>query len=196
MCRALGIPARVLFVLPTHFITEIWVPAYGWVRGESTLGIFPHAKEDSTVLWIANIDDENDAGDHHGVITLGGIEDENADASWFPEYDDIFQPDNKIENFATIQGDVQSENLLFKKGSELWHLFCGLKNSDLSKETLAIYSGYHRLYLESLVANDIPSALECADQAIAEAKRLLGLPNFRQSKKSKDKNGREKNEED
>lgn len=184
LCRSLGIPARILFVLPTHFITEIWIPDYGWVRGESTLGIFPAAKENSTVLWIANIDDEYNGGDHGGVITIGGIEDKNADASWFPVYDHIYQPGNKIENFATIEGDIHSNSMLFEKGSELWRIFCGLKNSSLTEEKLAIYSGYHKLYLESLVANDIPIALECADQAILEAKRLLDLPNLSKTRKT------------
>ncbi|MFB0566088.1 MAG: transglutaminase family protein [Candidatus Aminicenantaceae bacterium] len=175
LCRALGIPARVLHVLASHFIAQVWLPNYGWVRGESTDGFFPEKKHRWTVAWIADLDDENYAGQNReGVIAYLGLEG-NVNAQWSMEYEEIAQPDRWIEVFASIEGNTSLNNTLFEKGAELWRLFCRLKNSGLGDVQLATFYGYQQLYFDSLVSKDIQSAVNFADLAIMEAKSLLNL---------------------
>lgn len=173
LCRSVGIPARVLFVLPTHYIMEAYIPGYGWVRGESTQAHFPYAKNNSTVQWIADIDDENFAGHRGGVIAYWGVETGNA--QWGIEYEYIYVPGNAhtIENFVQVEGNTDLNQALFEKGAELWRLFCQLKNSVLTQEQLSTFSVYQQSYYEALVNSDIQSALQFADLAISEAQNLL-----------------------
>ena len=108
LCRALGIPSRVLFVFPTHFIVEIYLPGYGWVTGESTQGVFPLPKNSYTIQWIADIDDENYAGPRGGVIAYWGLE-KNVNAYWNIEYDLI----EWNEDFAMLEGNISLNQILF-----------------------------------------------------------------------------------
>jgi hypothetical protein len=173
LCRALGIPARVLHVLPTHFITQIWIPDYGWVRGESTKGIFPDPMHIWTVAWIVDIDDENHAGRYSdGVVAYLGLDDE-VNAKWNVEFEEIGRPDRWIEDFVFIDSEKSTNEGLFEKGAELWRYFCKLMNLGLSDEQLAIFTGYHKLYFDDLVARDTQSAIQHANFAISEAKRIL-----------------------
>jgi hypothetical protein len=172
LSRVLGIPARVLFVFPTHFIAQFWLPGYGWIRGESTQGIFPNAVQDWTVQWIANIEDENDAGHKGGVIAFWGI-DEEVNAVWDVEYDHIYESGRQNNNYAVIDGTSSEIEYLFMKGTELWRLFGQLVNSNISPEHRSIFKGYHELYFESLLVNDIQEAIHQAENAVEEAWRLL-----------------------
>ena len=172
LCRALGIPARVLFGDPTHYIVEIWIPNYGWVRGESTQGIFPYPKHLYTVCWIANIDDENYGGERGGVIAYWGFE----DIDWSDAYWDFSYPEAKgDEEFATVKGRKDSVDALFEKGKEVWRLFCQLKNAGLIEDDSNLFSQYQKLYFEALLDNDIQGAIQYADEAISEEKRLLNI---------------------
>gem|GEM_PF-2003789 len=165
LCRALGIPARVLFGDTTHYIVEIWIPNYGWVRGESTQGIFPYPKHLYTVCWIANIDDENYGGERGGVIAYWGFE----DIDWSDAYWDFSYPEAKgDEEFATVKGRKDSVDALFEKGKEVWRLFCQLKNAGLIEDDSNLFSQYQKLYFEALLDNDIQGALQYADEAISE----------------------------
>ena len=64
--RALGIPARPLLVMPTwaqfwydmHWIIEIYVPQYGWVELETTLGEFPCYPHENIVVLACHPEDE------------------------------------------------------------------------------------------------------------------------------------------
>lgn len=173
LCRALGIPARVLHVLPSHFIIEVWIPNYGWVRGESTQGYFPESRHIWTPAWIVDIDDENFAGEHNsGVVTYIGFEG-NVNAKWDVEYEEIANEKRWIEAFAEIESTTAIREFLFEKGAELWRLFCRLTCSGLSDNKLSLFSDYQKLYFESLVAGDIQNALSWADLAISEGKNVL-----------------------
>jgi hypothetical protein len=173
LCRALGIPARVLHVLPSHFIIEAWIPNYGWVRGESTQGYFPESRHIWTPAWIVDIDDENFAGEHYsGIVTYIGLEG-NVNAKWDVEYEEIANEVRWIELFAEFESTTAQREILFEKGAVLWRIFCHLTSSGLSDHKLSLFSGYQKFYFESLVAGDIQNALSWADLAISEGKNIL-----------------------
>lgn len=174
LCRALGIPARVLHVLASHFIIETWIPNYGWVRGESTKGIFPETRHVWTPAWIVDIDDENYAGEYtNGVVTYIGFEG-NVNARWDVEYEEIADEERWNELFAEIESTTALREILFEKGAVLWRLFCRLTCSELSDHQLFQFFSYQKLYFESLVAGDIQNALSWADLAISEGGNILG----------------------
>lgn len=174
LCRALGIPARVLHVLASHFIIEIWIPNYGWVRGEPTKGIFPETRHIWTPAWIVDIDDENYAGEYtNGVVTYIGFEG-NVNARWYVEYEEIAIEERWNEFFAEIESTTALTETLFQKGAVLWRLFCRLTCSELSDHQLFQFFSYQKLYFESLVAGDIQNALSWADLAISEGENILG----------------------
>lgn len=170
LCRSLGIPARILGVFSSHFIAEIYLPYYGWVRAETTAGIFPYPKNQNTVLWISDINDENFS--IGGISIPGGLE-EDPNAEINVEEDLL----DRIENFALVEGTHFLNKTLFDKGKELWRLFCQLKNVDMSSEQLMIFSEYQKFYFEALINNEILNALNYAELAILEAKQLLNLSN-------------------
>lgn len=173
LCRVLGIPARVLHVLPSHFIIEAWIPNYGWVRGESTQGYFPESRHIWTPAWIVDIDDENFAGEYSsGVVTYIGLEG-NVNAKWDVEYEEIANEKRWIELFAEIESTTALREILFEKGAVLWRIFCQLTCSGLSGHQLSIFHDYQKLYFESLVAGDMQNALSWADLAISEGKNIL-----------------------
>ncbi|MDY6984866.1 MAG: transglutaminase-like domain-containing protein, partial [Candidatus Thermoplasmatota archaeon] len=63
LSRANGIPCRVLAVsssnqLQTHYVVEFYVPDYGWVWMESTMGIMPYQPTDAVLLRIVYPEDE------------------------------------------------------------------------------------------------------------------------------------------
>lgn len=173
LARSLGIPARILAVLSSHFICEFWIPDYGWVRGESTQGIFPDPKHIWTVDWIADIEDENLFGPSGGIIAYLGIEG-IGDATWTPEYDEINRPEHWIQNYATVDGDSVLNMLLFNKGADLWRLFRQIQNLELGKDQRSLFDAYHDSYFQSLIENDIQSSLIWADLAVEEGIRLVG----------------------
>jgi transglutaminase-like putative cysteine protease len=174
LARALGIPARILSVLASHFVSEFWIPDYGWVRGESTMGLFPDVKHRWTAVWIGDIEDENLFGPFSGIIAYLGIEG-NINAVWYPEYDDIALPEHWIQKFATVDGDAVTNQLLFAKGSDLWRLFCMVQNLGLDGNQTYLFYNYQGNYFHSLLENDIWNALIWADLAIAEGQHLARL---------------------
>ncbi len=183
LARALGIPARILAVLASHFIGEFWIPDYGWVRGESTQGRFPDPKHIWTVDWIGDIEDENLFGPSGGVIAHLGIEG-NSSATWYPEYDDINLPEHWIQQYATVDGDSVLNKLLFARGSDLWRLFCKVQNLKLDKNQSSLFYAYQRNYFQSLVNNNIQNALAWASLAIGEGERLVSLEESEGASKS------------
>jgi hypothetical protein len=170
LARALGIPARVILVCKTHFLVDFWIPDYGWVRADSTRAIFPVPKNYRTVIWIANIKDENYAGPIGGVVAYWGTENYSDSILFDIDYG---QSVNN-EEFAYIKGNTNLNNLLFEKAKKLWRLYCRLKNAGLNNEELATFSEYQSRYFKSLVDNDIQNALNFAELAISEAYGLLG----------------------
>ena len=48
-----------------------------------------------------------------------------------------------------------------------------LVNSNIGPEQRTIFKGYHELYFESLLVNDIHEAIHQAEKAVEEAWRLL-----------------------
>ncbi len=66
LMRANGVPARTLMVMPTwyggafdmHWIIEYYLPDYGWVRMETTLGQNPVSPEEEIVVLVCNPEDE------------------------------------------------------------------------------------------------------------------------------------------
>jgi hypothetical protein len=189
LARSLGIPARILAVLSSHFICEFWIPDYGWVRGESTQGIFPDPRHIWTVDWIANIEDENLFGPSGGVIAYLGIEGNN-DATWAPEYEEINRPEHWIQKYAIIDGDAVLNMLLFSKGSDLWRIFCQIQNSALGEGQRSLFNAYQNSYFRSLLENDIQNALIWADLAIEEGSRLVNLQQIEGAPKSSRKRER------
>jgi len=173
LARSLGIPARILAVLSSHFICEFWTPDYGWVRGESTQGIFPDPKHIWTVDWIADIEDENLFGPSHGVIAYLGIEGVS-DATWAPEYEETNRPEHWIQKYATVDGDFITNKLLFSRGTDLWRLFCQIQNLELEEDQRSLFDAYHDSYFQSLIENDIQSSLIWAGLAVEEGIRLVG----------------------
>jgi transglutaminase-like putative cysteine protease len=174
LARALGIPARILAVLSSHFISEFWIPNYGWVRGESTQGMFPNPKHIWTVDWIGDIEDENLFGPSGGIIAYLGIEG-NGNATWYPEYDEIALPEHWIQKYTAVDGDSVTNKLLFAKGADLWRLFCQVQNLELEENQNFLFYAYQGSCFQSLVKNDIQNALIWANLAIAEGKRLVSL---------------------
>ena len=71
--RALGIPARVLMVAYTHYLVEIYLPSYGWVRGESTIGQFPYDDHNNIVMFANTPTEEEIPGG--GVMAYWGTND-------------------------------------------------------------------------------------------------------------------------
>jgi transglutaminase-like putative cysteine protease len=172
LARSLGIPSRVLAVLSSHFICEFWVPDYGWVRGESTQGVFPDPKHIWTVNWITDIEDENLFGPSGGIVAYLGIEG-TSEATWTPEYDEINRPEHWDQKYATVDGDSILNKHLFSKGTDLWRLFCQIQNLELEEERRSIFDDYHDNYFQSLIENDIQTSLIWADLAIEEGNRLV-----------------------
>lgn len=66
LMRANGVPARVLLNIPTwyngwfdmHWCTDYFVPGYGWVRMEPSLGTHPYQPQDEIVTLACNPEDE------------------------------------------------------------------------------------------------------------------------------------------
>jgi transglutaminase-like putative cysteine protease len=66
LLRANGVPARVLLNMPTwsgsafdmHWCIDYFVPAYGWVRLEPSLGLQPYPPQDEIVTFACNPEDE------------------------------------------------------------------------------------------------------------------------------------------
>jgi hypothetical protein len=83
LLRSMGIPSRILIVNPLHYfvlnktdwtdgmhyIIEIYVPNYGWVRFHP--GRFPHLTKNDLILKIAYPEDEKEAG--NGFSYYGGM---------------------------------------------------------------------------------------------------------------------------
>jgi transglutaminase-like putative cysteine protease len=187
LARTLGIPARILLVLPSHFIVEFWIPDYGWVRGESTRGLFPEPRHIWTVDWVGSIEDENLFGPSLGIIAYLGIEGNGA-ASWFQENDEIALPEHFIQPYAVVDGDIVRNDLLFAGGADLWRLFCQVQNSGLEDSRSSLFRACHGEYFQSLLENDIENAIVWANLAIEEGKRLISFKKTeRPSELSKDK---------
>lgn len=85
--RANGVPARVVHVMPTwpsysiknndfwfdmHYISEYYLPNYGWVLSETVLGTTPLEHKQNIILRINYPEDENLAGNRLGYY--GGCE--------------------------------------------------------------------------------------------------------------------------
>ncbi len=79
LLRVLGVPARVLMVAFTHYIIEFYLPEYGWVRAESTVGYLPCGVEDHTVMLVCTLEEENNSG-YSGVMCYWGTSNTNV---WF-----------------------------------------------------------------------------------------------------------------
>jgi len=78
LLRANGIPARVLALYPTdgqwydtHYITEFYVPEYGWVWMESTVGQIPWLPRGGVVVAVAYPEDEDRAFDSFRWVMPG-----------------------------------------------------------------------------------------------------------------------------
>jgi hypothetical protein len=83
LLRSMGIPSRILIVNPLHYfvlnktdwtdsmhyIIEIYVPKYGWVRVHP--GKVPHSTKNDLIIKIAYPEDENEAG--NGFSYYGGM---------------------------------------------------------------------------------------------------------------------------
>ena len=171
LARSLGIPGRILAVLPSHFIVEFWIPDYGWVRGESTQGIFPDHKHVWTVNWIGDIEDENLFGPSGGVIAYLGLEG-SGKATWYPEYEEIARPEHWIQKYAMVDGDPALNKRLFSKGADLWRLFCRVQNLGLADSQDSLFRAYQESYFRALIENDIRNALIWAELAVTEGERL------------------------
>jgi hypothetical protein len=66
LLRAMGVPARVLACFPTwgtplqtHYIVEVYVPDFGWVWLESTMGRFPWQAWGEVIVYVVTPEDEN-----------------------------------------------------------------------------------------------------------------------------------------
>ncbi|MFC1501948.1 transglutaminase domain-containing protein [bacterium] len=82
LLRVLGVPARVLMVAFTHYIIEFYLPEYGWVRAESTVGYLPCRVEDHTVMLACHLEEENNSG-YSGVMCYWGTDNTS---TWFNLY--------------------------------------------------------------------------------------------------------------
>lgn len=136
LLRANGIPARVLFVYPTHFIVEYYAHPYGWVRLESTEGIMPYPNQNYTVTYCVYPQDENFFnvvnGQHPymGVIAYWGTS--NRHIQFDIDYGHWFY------KLTTIFSDQLYYNASLRISKETWNFYIYYLGKNLSE----IRTGY------------------------------------------------------
>ena len=135
--RALGVPARCLLVMPTwaqfwydmHWIIEIYVPQYGWVKLETTTGQFPCYPMENIVVLACHPEDEFplfypsgiEGYWHSSDPTLGMLNPNWSRAHRVLPYNDIEAPSERIEYAHALTDSV------FQLYSLLWGV--GLSNA-------------------------------------------------------------------
>ena len=117
LLRAVGIPARVLMVAFTHYIIECYLPDYGWVRGESTLGVFPQPVEYNTVMMACTQQEENYSG-YGGVMCYWGTSDTRV--SYNIEYS---KAETNDLAYQINTGDFLILNQAVQNTKDIWHKY-------------------------------------------------------------------------
>jgi transglutaminase-like putative cysteine protease len=123
--RALKIPARVLMVAFTHYIVEFYLPGYGWVRGESTLGNMPVPVQYHTIMLACTAQEENYSG-YSGVMCYWGTSNDNV---WF---DIEYSQAQKNEEAHHITVDDTSALHAINKTKTVWRKYNRVLNEELS----------------------------------------------------------------
>ena len=154
LLRSMGIPSRILIVNPLHYrllektewidsmhyIIEIFVPEYGWVRLNP--GKVPHLTKNDLILRIAYPKDENEAGNgfsyYGGMMPWFWFSDENIKLDFPGElYTYYRKPKNSGIPIASrkilnrLKLDKKTSNELFQNSKELWIKYLG-KNKNIN----------------------------------------------------------------
>ncbi|MFX0113515.1 MAG: transglutaminase family protein [Candidatus Hodarchaeota archaeon] len=175
--RALGVPARVLLFLPTHYYIEFYAQPNGWIKLETNSGMFP--AEFPTRYTIATYcvypEDENSAHHINGESPFGGIV-----AYWgtsIPDIDmwgcfSIFEINEK-----RIFCDSESIAKSFNTVKEVWKYYSIYTGQDLSKtdEDHFVKAGtYQTLALHGFRHNDYYFFSERLNRALDEYNQITG----------------------
>jgi len=183
LLRANGVPSRVLIVNPIHYyskkidwidalhyITEIYVPKYGWVRAMS--GIVPYQPKNDIVLRIVYSEDENIAG--NGLSYYGGMEpwfwfsNENIIFD-FPE--DIFTLYKKGLGIPITTGKVVNKykidsvmaDIVFQLMQGCWIQFEKIFSKQLDNQGLKNYDDviqFQKKILQDLIESNMKNCIE------------------------------------
>lgn len=132
MLRALGIPARTLMVAKTHFITEYYLPTYGWVRAETTSGAAIQAADRNTVMWVASPEDE-DASPYSSIVCYWGTGDSRL------LYDILYNQTEINEYAAAIDTEPEQAALLLNQVKGLWRFYNHYVNMNLSQSKKSLF---------------------------------------------------------
>ena len=132
LLRANGIPARILFVYPMHFIVEYYVNSHGWIRMESTIGEMPYPAQKHTVQFSAFPWDETGSNTINGRQPYGGVigywGTSNSKVVWLFDY---FNP-KRTTNTTFFSSDTTSINDALNITNKVWDYYDEYLNKNLS----------------------------------------------------------------
>jgi hypothetical protein len=159
--RALGVPARCLLVMPTwaqfwydmHWIIEIYVPQYGWVELETTLGQFPCYPHENVIVLACHPEDEFPLFYPSGIEgywhtsdpTLGMFNPSWGRAHRVLPYNDVVAPADRIDYAHALTDSV------FRLSMGLW----GCRPDADAQAHLDAAHGYQIDAVDRLKADDV-----------------------------------------
>jgi transglutaminase-like putative cysteine protease len=172
--RALGVPARCLLVMPTwaqfwydmHWIIEIYVPGYGWVKLETTLGQFPCYPHENIVVLACHPEDEFPLFYPSGIEgywhtsdpTLGVFNPHWGQAHRVLPYADLAAPADRIEYARTLTDSV------FQMYTQLWGVGLGGE----AESYLQTAAGFQNSAVDRLKANDLDGYIADMEAALQQ----------------------------
>jgi len=172
--RALGIPARPLLVMPTwaqfwydmHWIIEIYVPRYGWVMMETTLGQFPCYPHENIVVLACYPEDEFplfypsgiEGHWHTSDPTLGMFNPQWGRAHRVLPYADLAASAERVEYARALTDSV------FQLYSQLW----GVRLGDGAETHLQTAAGLQSSAVDRLKADDLDGYLTDMEAALQQ----------------------------
>ncbi|MHA1828559.1 MAG: transglutaminase-like domain-containing protein [Candidatus Heimdallarchaeaceae archaeon] len=130
--RAVGIPARVVVTAPTpHFLIEIYLHSYGWVRLEATSGEFPWEFHRNIISYCVYPEDETSTSVRNGVSPYQGAvlyySSSNLDLIW--EFD---REKCNIMRYE-VQTTQSTINRALELAENLWNNYTSIKNQILNQ---------------------------------------------------------------
>ncbi|MHA1223072.1 MAG: transglutaminase domain-containing protein [Candidatus Heimdallarchaeaceae archaeon] len=131
--RAIGIPARVVMTAPTpHFLIEIYLHTYGWIRLEATSGEFPWEFHRNIISYCVYPEDETSTSVRNGVSPYQGA------VSYYSStnFNLIWEFDREKCNIMryevqTIQSTI---NHALELAENLWNNYTNIKNQTLNQK--------------------------------------------------------------
>lgn len=153
LMRVFDIPARVLMVAQTHYIVEIFLPGYGWIRAESTIGKFPQPVEKNTVMLACSAEEEINSGTR-GILAWWGT---SNDSVLFGIMYDVFE---NSEEVATMTAGSGQAGFVVNQTIANWRDYNEYLNRDLSLIQQSLFSEAIAAQEEAVTAFSNSSVLE------------------------------------